>query len=159
MDRMFCAPKNYAVFTAHTCFVSFLSERMYSLNACVYVPAAVLYVAAKVHVYDMKVGMKNAIELMDATSELYDFALNEECFEYDECGVSLLTAVKSPLILQPKLFGFICAGGVFCRMRALYVYHVRKYPPPALHPFRPLVSDFLPPLAWPLSLSALCSDR
>lgn len=37
----------------------------------------------------MKVGMKNAIELMDTTSALYDFALNEECFAYDECDVSL----------------------------------------------------------------------
>lgn len=42
----------------------------------------------QVHEHGMKVGMKNAVELMDATSDLYDFAINEECHEHDECGVS-----------------------------------------------------------------------
>lgn len=48
----------------------------------------ILRCVAQVHEYGMKVGMKNAIELMDATSDLYDFAINEECFDYDECDVS-----------------------------------------------------------------------
>eukprot|EP00903_Cladosiphon_okamuranus_P013409 g12494.t1 len=41
--------------------------------------------AEMVHDYGMKVGLKNAVDLMDATSDLYDFAVTEDCFEYGTC--------------------------------------------------------------------------
>lgn len=37
----------------------------------------------------MLVGMKNAIELLGDLSSYYDFAINEECWQWDECEVSL----------------------------------------------------------------------
>eukprot|EP00752_Nemacystus_decipiens_P003873 g3562.t1 len=53
--------------------------------------------AEMVHGHGMKVGMKNAVELMDTTSALYDFAVNEECFTYDECG-----AYEEPFLAKGK---------------------------------------------------------
>ncbi len=44
---------------------------------------------AQVHENGMLVGMKNTIELIDDLSSYYDFAINESCFQWDECGVSL----------------------------------------------------------------------
>ena len=57
---------------------------------------------AQVHEHDMKVGMKNAVELMDTTSALYDFALNEECFTYDECDVSPQTNMRTSFYVREK---------------------------------------------------------
>lgn len=45
----------------------------------------------------MKVGMKNAIELLDDLSGFYDFAINEECHEWDECGGSIINSKISCL--------------------------------------------------------------
>lgn len=36
----------------------------------------------------MLVGMKNAFELVGDMSDDYDFAISEECHEWDECNVS-----------------------------------------------------------------------
>lgn len=35
----------------------------------------------------MLVGMKNAVELVGDLNDYYDFAVNTECHEQDECGV------------------------------------------------------------------------
>lgn len=37
----------------------------------------------------MLVGMKNALALMDDLNNHYDFAVNEECHDWDECDVSV----------------------------------------------------------------------
>lgn len=41
-----------------------------------------------VHSHSMGVGLKNAVELVPTLEPKFDFALNEECHEWDECGVS-----------------------------------------------------------------------
>lgn len=43
---------------------------------------------AQCHENGMKVGLKNAIELVDDLSEYFDFAINESCHQWDECDVS-----------------------------------------------------------------------
>jgi len=58
----------------------------------------------------MKVGMKNSLELMDDTHEYYDFALNEECHEYNECEVCMYVRSmgSSPRTSAP--ISFACCG-------------------------------------------------
>jgi hypothetical protein len=47
-----------------------------------------LEVARQAHARGLSVGMKNGIETVDAdTVKAFDWALNEECFQYDECDV------------------------------------------------------------------------
>ena len=47
-----------------------------------------LEVAAQAHARGLSVGMKNGVEVVDAdTVAAFDWALNEECFQYHECGV------------------------------------------------------------------------
>ena len=44
----------------------------------------------------MKVGMKNAIELLGDLHEYFDFAINEECHQWNECGVSVSLDASLP---------------------------------------------------------------
>ena len=47
-----------------------------------------LEVAAQAHARGLSVGMKNGVEVVDADSvAAFDWALNEECFQYHECRV------------------------------------------------------------------------
>lgn len=46
------------------------------------------WLADTVHANGMQIGLKNAVELVPVLVNKYDFALNEECFEWDECSVS-----------------------------------------------------------------------
>lgn len=47
-----------------------------------------LEVAAQAHARGLSVGMKNGVEVVDAdTVAAFDWALNEECFQYHECSV------------------------------------------------------------------------
>lgn len=43
--------------------------------------------AGVVHSNGMLVGMKNSVELVPIMHRDFDFALNEECFQWDECDV------------------------------------------------------------------------
>lgn len=36
----------------------------------------------------MKVGLKNAIDMIPDVVDCFDFAVNESCIKYDECDVS-----------------------------------------------------------------------
>ena len=38
------------------------------------------------HARGLAIGLKNNIEQFDAIASAYDFAVNEECFEFDECA-------------------------------------------------------------------------
>lgn len=44
--------------------------------------------AELVHSHGMGVGLKNAVELLPALVDYFDFALNEECWQWKECEVS-----------------------------------------------------------------------
>eukprot|EP00123_Amoebidium_parasiticum_P007097 comp17874_c0_seq1/m.18084 comp17874_c0_seq1/g.18084 ORF comp17874_c0_seq1/g.18084 comp17874_c0_seq1/m.18084 type:complete len:585 (-) comp17874_c0_seq1:151-1905(-) len=51
------------------------------------------YLAGKVHDYNMAVGLKNTVRQVNDLVDYFDFAINEECFEYNECD-QLLPFVK-----------------------------------------------------------------
>jgi hypothetical protein len=57
-----------------------------------------LEVAAQAHARGLSVGMKNGVEVIDHdTVAAFDWALNEECFQYDECDAMrpFITAGKA----------------------------------------------------------------
>ncbi|CAM9516424.1 unnamed protein product, partial [Sphacelaria rigidula] len=41
--------------------------------------------AGVVHGHGMKVGLKNCLELAPVPNEYFDFVVNEECFQWNEC--------------------------------------------------------------------------
>lgn len=47
----------------------------------------------------MVVGMKNALGIVDAIKDHFDFAINEECHEWNECNVSA-TRLTQPLHIR-----------------------------------------------------------
>jgi len=57
----------------------------------------------------MLVGMKNAIELLGDLSSYYDFAINEECWQWNECGVSLLACVAHSWCFAFSYVGSFCS--------------------------------------------------
>lgn len=49
----------------------------------------------------MKVALKNAVELVAELADYFDFAVNEECNQWDECDVSVyITAVQQSSAVQ-----------------------------------------------------------
>ncbi|CAN0519449.1 unnamed protein product, partial [Scytosiphon promiscuus] len=44
-------------------------------------------VSAQVQATGMKVALKNAVELATDLVDYFDFAVNEECNQWNECGV------------------------------------------------------------------------
>ena len=44
------------------------------------------FLAAQAHERGLSVGLKNDLEQVDDLLDLFDWALNEECFEWSECG-------------------------------------------------------------------------
>jgi uncharacterized protein (TIGR03382 family) len=44
------------------------------------------FLAGEAHARDLAVGLKNAVALIGDVHEDFDFAVNEECLAYDECG-------------------------------------------------------------------------
>ena len=45
------------------------------------------FIAAEAHARGLSVGLKNDLEQLDALVDDFDWALNEECFTYNECDV------------------------------------------------------------------------
>lgn len=85
-----------------------------------------LEVARDAHALGLSVGMKNGIEIVDR--ELvgaFDWALNEQCFQYDECGAlgAFITAGKA--VFQTEYTG---APSTFCpRANALGFSTILKH--------------------------------
>lgn len=48
----------------------------------------------QVHVFGMKVGLKNIVELVPVLVDYFDFAVNDECNKYNECDVSYMKQRK-----------------------------------------------------------------
>lgn len=44
------------------------------------------FIANQAHTRNLSVGLKNDLNQIDQLLEYYDFAVNEQCFEYDECN-------------------------------------------------------------------------
>ncbi|MNS54794.1 hypothetical protein D3C72_876080 [compost metagenome] len=45
------------------------------------------FLAAEAHARGLAVGLKNDIAQVDVLAAEFDFAINEQCFKYKECGV------------------------------------------------------------------------
>jgi len=71
-----------------------------------------LKVAAEAHRRGLSVGMKNGVETIDSdTVAAFDWALNEECFQYHECGVYQPFADAGKAVFQVEYRG---DPSVFC---------------------------------------------
>ena len=71
-----------------------------------------LEVAAQAHARGLSVGMKNGIETVDAgTVAAFDWALNEECFQYAECRRMTPFIDAGKAVFQVEYRG---DPGVFC---------------------------------------------
>jgi len=44
------------------------------------------WLATEAHKRNLSVGLKNAVELLPQLAEHFDFAVNESCYQYEECG-------------------------------------------------------------------------
>ncbi|KAK7110153.1 uncharacterized protein [Littorina saxatilis] len=44
------------------------------------------WLASEAHHRGLSVGLKNAVDLIDSLESSFDWAINEECLSYDECG-------------------------------------------------------------------------
>lgn len=60
------------------------------------------YLAEEAHRRGMAIGLKNALELVPDLVALYDFSVNEECFDFDECEalIPFVSAGKPVLQIQ-----------------------------------------------------------
>ncbi|WP_249186599.1 endo alpha-1,4 polygalactosaminidase [Pseudomonas sp. KB-10] len=43
------------------------------------------WLASEAHKRDLNIGLKNAVELLPALGDYFDFAVNESCYRYNEC--------------------------------------------------------------------------
>lgn len=44
------------------------------------------FLAQSAHILGLSIGLKNSLDLIDELVDNFDFAVNEQCFEYDECS-------------------------------------------------------------------------
>jgi len=71
-----------------------------------------LQVAAEAHARHLSVGMKNGMESINAaTVNAFDWALNEECFQYNECGTLLPFVRAGKAVFQTEYQGNLAS---FC---------------------------------------------
>lgn len=61
----------------------------------------------------MKVGLKNAVDLVPELAGFFDFAVNEECNAYNECDVSFRRPDKRQYLF--RCFASIPGRYVWCR--------------------------------------------
>lgn len=92
-----------------------------------------LEIARAAHARGLSVGLKNGIEIVDADLvRAFDWALNEECFRYRECGALAPFVRAGKAVFQVEYRG---RPSTFCpRARALGFMSMRKRP--ALGPWR-----------------------
>lgn len=48
----------------------------------------------------MKVGLKNTVDLVRILEPWFDFAINESCYKYNECDVSLFTTSAVDVVVS-----------------------------------------------------------
>ncbi len=76
------------------------------------------FIAAEAHARGLAVGLKNSIEHAAELEPDFDFAVNEQCFEYDECDVyagSFIAAGKAVFHIEytdEEAFADVCAATV-----------------------------------------------
>jgi hypothetical protein len=83
------------------------------------------HVAAAAHARGLSVGLKNDLDQAAALEPAFDWALNEQCFQYDECDrlAPFTRAGKAVFVAEYELG----ADGFCARARALGVMAMRKH--------------------------------
>ncbi|ORX42526.1 hypothetical protein BCR36DRAFT_261618, partial [Piromyces finnis] len=62
------------------------------------------WLAEEAHARDLAAGLKNCIDLLDHLQDVYDFAINEQCSDYNECK-------KYDIFLKNDLAVFVALYG------------------------------------------------
>jgi Glycoside-hydrolase family GH114 len=75
---------SHALLTAHTQGFPLTYDDQIDFNT---------FLAATAHNYSMGVSLKNDIDQVADLVDYFDFAVNEQCFEYDEC-MTLLNFIE-----------------------------------------------------------------
>ncbi|HWV08364.1 MAG TPA: endo alpha-1,4 polygalactosaminidase [Pseudomonas sp.] len=58
------------------------------------------WLASEAHARDLSVGLKNAVELLPELADLFDFAVNESCYRYNECdGYQRMSSQGKPVFI------------------------------------------------------------
>ncbi|ORX53449.1 hypothetical protein BCR36DRAFT_284964 [Piromyces finnis] len=60
------------------------------------------------HSNGLSIGMKNDIDNIDKLHKYFDFAINEECYDYDECGYYADTFIKENKAVFTAAYGDNC---------------------------------------------------
>ncbi|TAN47468.1 MAG: hypothetical protein EPN21_17550 [Methylococcaceae bacterium] len=89
-------PDNVDGYANHTGFALTADEQL-AFNAAI---------AAEAHARGLEVGLKNALELVPQLVDQFDFAINESCFRYRECGL------LQPFVQQGKAVFVVDYGSV-----------------------------------------------
>src|SRR4051794_1036680 len=63
------------------------------------------WVAARAHSYGLSVGLKNDLDQVPDLVDAFDFAVNEQCFEYDECEALAPFTRAGKAVLQIEYAG------------------------------------------------------
>lgn len=57
---------------------------------------------SQVHASGMKVGLKNALDMVEDVVDCFDFAINESCIYYEECGVRVYKNILPRFALRSR---------------------------------------------------------
>ena len=77
------------------------------------------FIAREAHARGLSVGLKNDLDQVDDLLPDFDWALNEECFDYDECGMLLPFIEAGKAVFQVEYGGESKAGRVCPRANAM----------------------------------------
>ena len=87
------------------------------------------FIAREARARGLAVGLKNTVDLLAELQPDFDFAVNEQCHQYDECGgYSVFTAKGKPVfnaeyankwVTQPAERATLCAASRTAKLRTL----------------------------------------
>jgi len=67
-----------------------------------------IWLTEEAHSRGLSIAMKNDIENIDKLLDYFDFAINEECYDYDECGYYFNTFIKENKAVFTAAYGDKC---------------------------------------------------
>lgn len=89
-----------------------------------------LFLATEAHARGLSVGLKNALDLIPELVDAFDFQINEQCREYDECdllapfiaaGKPVFNIEYNTIYDDPEEFKTLCADAKARRFATLYM--------------------------------------
>ncbi len=89
-----------------------------------------LFLAEAAHARGLSVGLKNALDLIPELVDAFDFQINEQCREYDECdllapfiaaGKPVFNIEYNTIYDNPETFKALCADAKLRRFATLYM--------------------------------------